>query len=563
MKRSLRLRHFKRYKEIGLLALRYGDKEVAQEFGTEAFREALRSQNHNGDGKKAAELANELERMGPTFVKLGQVLSSRVDLLPPRYVKALSRLQDKVKPFSYAEVEQTITQELGARISKAFSCFDSTPLAAASLGQVHAAALRDGRPVVVKVQRPGIRKQIADDLEVLEELATFLERHTQTGKRYQFFRVLEEFKHTLLQELDYQREAANMMTLGHNLAAFPRIKVPQPIADYTTRHVLTMERIEGKKITEMGPLAHLEMDTSALAEELFRAYLKQILVDGIFHSDPHPGNVFLTDDGRIALLDLGMVGYLSPSLQDALLKLLLAVSEGNSEEAADISIRLSETTPQFHETDFRRQVNQLIAERQQAELKEYDVGQAVLEVSRSAGETGLFVPTELTMLGKTLLQLDEIGRTLDPNFNPNQAVKDHASEILNERLRKTVTSGKLFGGLLDAKEFFSELPTRLNKIMDAIGDAELEVKVRTADANLFLQGFQKVANRIASGLILAALIVGAALLMQVDTSFRILGYPGFAILCFIAAAVGGFSLLVSIFFNDQRNRRRIREKYDR
>jgi len=561
MKRSLKFRHFKRYKDIGLLALRYGDSDTVHDIGVD---DVLKDgQMANGDPSTPDELANELERMGPTFVKLGQVLSSRVDLLPERYIKALSRLQDKVKPFPYSEVEEIITQELGVRISKAFACFEHEPIAAASLGQVHAARLRDGRAVVVKVQRPGIRKQIAEDLEVLEELASFLERHTRAGKRYQFLRVLEEFRHTLLQELDYQREASNLTTLATNLKDFGGIKVPLPVKNYTTRHVLTMERIEGAKITEIGPLVRLEINTAELAEELFRAYLKQILVDGVFHSDPHPGNVFLTTDGRIALLDLGMVGYTSPSMQDALLKLLLAISEGNSEEAADIAIRLSETTSRFNETDFRRRISQLVAERQQADLSKYDVGKAILVLGQSAGETGLFVPTELTMLGKTLLQLDEIGRILDPQFNPNESVKRNASAILNQRMRKSATTGKAFATLLEAKEFMGALPTRLNKIMDAVGNAELEVKVRAADATLFLEGFQKVANRIASGLILAGLIVGAALLMRVDTTFRIFGYPGLAMLCFLAAATGGFWLVLSIFFNDQRNRRRLRDKYDR
>src|SRR5439155_10386619 len=208
MKRSLKLRHWRRYKDIGLLALRYGDSDFVQEFESEQASSPPEEERQNGERSKPVELANELERMGPTFVKLGQVLSSRVDLLPPSYVKALSRLQDEVKPFPFAEVEETITHELCVRISKGFSCFECEPLAAASLGQVHAAALRDGRPVVVKVQRPGIRKQIAEDLEVLEELATFLERHTDSGRRYQVLRVLEEFKRTLLKELDYQREAS-------------------------------------------------------------------------------------------------------------------------------------------------------------------------------------------------------------------------------------------------------------------------------------------------------------------------------------------------------------------
>src|SRR3954468_13053395 len=559
MKRSLKLRHFNRYKDISLLALRYGDSDVTQQMGVE---DVLRDcQEQNGDPTAPNELANELERMGPTFVKLGQVLPSRVDLVPPRYIKALSRLQDKVKPFSYEEVEDTITEDLGVRISKAFNWFDREPLAAASLGQVHAAELRDGRRVVVKVQRPGICKQISEDLEVLEELAGFLERHTKAGKRYQYLRVLEEFRHSLLQELDYEREASNLITLATNLKDFEHLQVPLPIKDYSTRRVLTMERVEGAKITEIGPLARLEVDTGMLAEELFRAYLKQILVDGVFHSDPHPGNVFLTEDGKGALLGLGMVGYTSPAMQDSLLKLLLAVSEGNSEEAADIAIRLSQTTPQFEESDFRRRISQLVSERQQSDLTKYDVGQAILQLGQTAGDTGLFVPTELTMLGKTLLQLDEIGRTLDPNFNPNESIKRNAVIIMNQRVRKSATSGKFFASLLETKEFMGALPSRLNKIMDAVGNAELEVKVRTADANLFLEGFQKVANRIASGLILASLIIGAALLMRVDTNFRIFGYPGLAIVCFLAAATGGSWLVISIFANDARNRKRIKERY--
>src|SRR5438132_236456 len=442
MKRSLKLRHFKRYKDIGLLALRYGDSEMAHEIGVEAgIKDEAAG---DGDPNAPNDFVNELERMGPTFVKLGQVLSSRVDLLPERYIKALSRLQDKVKPFPYSEVEQTITHELGVRISKAFDSFDPEPLAAASLGQVHAAALRDGRPVVVKVQRPGIRKQIAEDLEVLEELATFLERHTDSGRRYQFLRVLEEFKRTLINELDYTREASNMITLARNLREFPRVKIPLPIEDYTTRHVLTMERITGKKITEMGPLAHLEMDTRGLAEELFRAYLKQILVDGIFHSDPHPGNVFITPDYRIALLDLGMVGRIMPRLQEDLLQLLIAISEGDGEDASQIAIKIGQPRREFDQTEFTRRISESVAQQHTATVEEMQVGRLVLEVTRCAAESQIRVPPELTMLGKTLLNLDQVGRTLSPQFDPNASIRRNAAEILRQRLVKTLSPGNLF-----------------------------------------------------------------------------------------------------------------------
>jgi ubiquinone biosynthesis protein len=557
MKLSLKPHHLKRYKDIALLFGKYSSPDFAREFDL-GGEFGIDDEVPKAAGPRPEELADDLERMGPTFVKIGQLLSSRADLLPERYLKALSRLQDKVKPFSYAEVEEIIETELGVRISKAFACFEFEHLAAASLGQVHRAALRDGRPVVLKVQRPHIRKQIAEDFEVIEEIACFLDEHTKIGRRYQFRKIVQEFKTTLLHELDYLREAANLNTIGDNLAQFRRIHVPRPVADYTTRSVLTMQFVEGTKITELSPLARLEIDGEALADELFRAYLKQVLVDGIFHADPHPGNIFLTADGRIALLDLGMVGHTTPGMQEDLLKLLLAISDGQAEEACDIVLRISETREHFHETDFRRRIAQLIADQKDAPLGQRDVGKALLEVGRISAETGLYVPSELTMLGKTLLQLDQVGKTLAPNFNPNASVRRNVTEILTQHVWKQVSPSKMMGTLLELKDFVGGLPSRITKILDAVANAELELKIKTPDTGHLMSGFQKVANRITTGLILAALIIGASLLMQVNTSFRILGYPGLAMLCFMFAALGGVWLVLSIAYHDYKDKRRSR-----
>src|SRR5580704_8925194 len=336
--------NLKRYKEIATLLWKYGRSDWVRQM--DFLNEDAKSPDEQIPNGKTdpGQLADDLEAMGPTYVKLGQLLSSRSDLLPEPYLKALTRLQDKVKPFSYPEVEQIILDELGIRISKAFSRFDPKPIAAASLGQVHAAALRDGREVIVKVQRPNIRKQIAEDFEVLGQIAEFLDAHTEIGRRYRFQVVLEEFRLTLQQELNYEREAQNLISLGEYLKEFPHIEVPQPVRDYSTRCVLTMDYVQGTKITSLSPVARLGLNGAALAEELFKAYLKQILLDGLFHADPHPGNVFLTEDGKIALLDLGMVGRLAPTMQENLLKLLIAVGEGNYETAADIVIRISKTS---------------------------------------------------------------------------------------------------------------------------------------------------------------------------------------------------------------------------
>lgn len=559
---SLKPSHVRRYAEIGKLLWKYSRSDI---FHTSAFvdaNEELPATDGKGKGAQPEDLANDLEAMGPTFVKLGQILSSRPDLLPAPYVKALSRLQDNVKPFSFADVERIVQMELGVRISKGFSHFDSDPLAAASLGQVHRAELRDGRKVVVKVQRPGIRERIAEDFEVVEEIVAFLKTHTKLTRRYQFDKILDEFQRTLLHELDYQREAGNLRLIAENLKEFPRIRIPLPVADYTTRSVLTMEYVTGQKITALSPLTRIELDGAGLADELFKAYLKQVLVDGIFHADPHPGNVYVTDCEEIALLDLGMVGRIAPGMQEKLIRMLLAVAEGRSEEAGSIAIQISETSDHFDETEFRRNIAQLIAEQKDSALAEIEVGSVMLQISRSAADTGLFVPSELSLLGKTLLQLDQVGRTLDPAFDPNAAVRRHVSEILHRRLTKTFTTGNLLSSALELKDFIGGLPPKLNKIMDALGDPKLELYIRPRDKHQLLAGLNHSANRITAGLLLASLIVGAALLMRVPTEFQLFGYPGLAIICFLAAAAGGIFLLVNIVLQDRKHKKRVRELWE-
>jgi predicted unusual protein kinase regulating ubiquinone biosynthesis (AarF/ABC1/UbiB family) len=549
---SLNPEHLKRYKDIAILLMKYGRSDLVKNAGLE---EILKDEEADaGDVPPEAEsLADDLEKMGPTFIKLGQLLSTRADLLPLPYMQALSRLQDKVEPFSFEDVEQIITTELGVRISKAFGSFDAAPMAAASLGQVHRATMRDGRPVAVKVQRPGIREQIIKDLEAMSEVARFLDEHTEMGKRYEFQKMLDEFRKSLLAELDYRREAQNLVTISDNLIDFDAIVIPQPVEDYTTSRVLTMDYIHGRKITDLSPLARMDIDGAELADQLFRAYLQQFLVDGFFHADPHPGNVFLTDEGQIALLDLGMVARITPGMQERLLQLLLAISEGRAEQAADVAIQIGQIRKGFYdEPEFRRRVSDLVTTHQDASLGQIEVGTIVLEVTKVSGECGIRVPPDLMMLGKTLLNLDQVGRTLDPSFDPNDAIRQYGSDILRQRLTKSLSPGNLFSSVLEMKEFLEKLPGRINKILDSVANNEIEVKVDALDEHMLMEGLQKIANRITLGLVLAALIVGAAMLMNVPTDFKILGYPGLAIIFFLVAATGGILLVLNILFYDEK-----------
>ncbi len=552
---SLKTDHLKRYKDVAMLLAKYGRSDLVKQSGLE---ESLELDEHAIEAAlpKAEELATDLEKLGPTFIKLGQLLSTRADLLPAPYLTALERLQDQIEPFPYEEVDRIVSSELGVRISKAFAEFDAQPIGAASLAQVHRAYMRDGRAVVVKVQRPGIREQIVKDLEALEEVAQFMDAHTELGKRYEFGNMLLGLRKTLLQELDFQIEANNLRMFADNLREFERITVPEPIEGFTSSRVLTMEYIPGKKITDLSPLRLMEIDGPGLADELFRAYLQQILVDGVFHADPHPGNVFLMDDERIALLDLGMVGRLMTGFHDNLLRLLLAISEGRGDEAAETSIKMGEAKPGFDRKEFTRRVAELVVENADANLSRINAGQVALEITKISADCWFRLPSEFTMIGKALLNLDRTVFTLDPAFNPNAVIRQRATEIMQRNVLKSIAPGNLLSGVVELKEFAEKLPRRVNRILDTIGNNDFKIKVDAIDEKVVLEGLQKVANRITLGLVLAALILGASLLMRVETSFRILGYPGFPMIFFLLAAIAGIALVASIVFYDVKASRK-------
>ena len=548
---SLRPEHLKRYRDIAMLLARYGRPGMIKEAGLEHAVDGAAPNGH-ASAADATALAADLERLGPTYIKLGQVLSTRYDLLPDVYVDALARLQDSVLAFPFAEVEQIVNSELGLRMSKAFAEFEAAPIAAASLGQVHRARLPDGRRVAVKVQRPGIQAVVADDLDALEQIAGWIDDHTEFGRSHHVGAFLDEFRKSLLRELDYRREAQNLVTLGRNLHEFERIVVPQPIDDYTTTRVLTMDYIDGTKITRFSPVARLELPGKELAAELFRAYLKQILIDGFFHADPHPGNVFITRDHRLALLDLGMVAHVPPQLQSHLTQLVLAISEGRSDDVMTYAMNISQRTPSFDEPGFRRAVADLVATQQHRTLEQTEVGKVVLEILAVSGRSGVILPPELGMLGRALLNLDQAGALLDPHFDPNEAIRDSAAEIVRRRMAQSVSPGRMFQNVLEVKDFAERMPGRVNRILDAIANNELEIRVSAFDENKLVSGFQKIANRITLGLLMAALIIGAAMLMRVPTTFQIFGYPGIAIIFFSLAAIGGFGLMMQILRDDRR-----------
>jgi predicted unusual protein kinase regulating ubiquinone biosynthesis (AarF/ABC1/UbiB family) len=549
---TFRAERLRRYKDLAFLLFRYGRRDLVARSG---LSDLLPEEPREIAGDGAPDLAADVERLGPTFVKLGQLLSTRPDIVGPTYAEALSRLQNRCEPFSTAEVEAILAEELGERLPNGFSSIDPQPLAAGSLSQVHRATLRDGREVAIKVQRPGIRDQVMSDLEVLGHCASFLHARSEFGNRLGIDLLFEEFRRSLLRELDFRHEAMHLNTLARNLEEIPEIVVPRPFLQLSTSRVLTMEFVDGIKITELAPVARLDIDGERLADALFRGYLKQMLRDGLFHADPHPGNVFITN-GRIALIDLGMVARVTPAMQDRLLQLLLAVAENRADDATETLLLMGERREGANLGGFRRDVADILAQHHEIGAARPQVGRAVLMLLKVSGANGVRMPPELAMIGKTLLNLDEIGHALAPHFDPNAAIRRHAADITQEQIGRDVSLGSLFSAAVEAKNFVQQLPSRVNRILDRIAENDVRLKVDTIDEVRLMEGLQKVANRIATGLVLAALIVGAALMMDVPTDYRVFGYPGIAMLLFICAAAGGAALVVTILVNDIKARRR-------
>jgi predicted unusual protein kinase regulating ubiquinone biosynthesis (AarF/ABC1/UbiB family) len=550
---SLRPKHLKRYKDFAVLLWKYGDRETVGR----ADLTGLLPQDPDPRDKTAAaaqQFAIDIERMGPTFIKLGQLLSTRPDIVPPAYAHALARLQDKCEPLPYEDVARVLREELGIDPEREF-LIDKVPLATASMSQVHRARMRDGREIVLKVQRPGLREQVLKDLEALGDIAKFLHERTDFGNRYAVDLLFDEFRKSIVRELDFRQESMHLLTISANLREIPEIVIPQPVIGYTSARVLAMEFIPGTKITELTRLERRELDGERLTDALFRAYLKQILRDGMFHADPHPGNVFIVN-GRIALIDLGMVARVTPGLQERLLQLLLAVSDNHPDDAATVLLEIGECGENAERKGFHRGITELLAQHNEMSFQPPQVGRAVLMLLKVAGDHGIRLPQELAMIGKTLLNLDEIGHVLAPHFDPNAAIRRHAADITQEQIGRDLSAASLFSTAVEMKSFVQRLPVRVNRILDRLADNEFRVHVDAIDEARLMEGMQKVANRIALGLVLAALIVGAALLMDVETTFRIFGYPGLAMLLFLAAAAGGGALAVVILANDIKSRGR-------
>jgi predicted unusual protein kinase regulating ubiquinone biosynthesis (AarF/ABC1/UbiB family) len=411
--------------------------------------------------------------------------------------------------------------------------------------------LRDGREVAVKVQRPGMEAAIRLDLEVLSGLAGTADALTETGRRLHFAGWIAEFRKILLLELDYRREAENLERFREHLAAYPLLYVPAPAWGLCTSRVLTMELVHGSKVTTVSGLRRTELDLATPAAELMRAYLDQVFVHGDIHADPHPGNVLLCRDGRLALIDLGMVAQVPPRMREHLLKLLFAAVDARGEDVARELVAIGTRLEQFDDVAFSRDTGQLVA-RYATGGRRTSEGRLLLELVGCAAERGLRVPAEISLLGKTLLNLERVASVLDPAMDVRDLVESHLQSIMRAQLRRSFSSANLATEALEVQALLRDAPRKISDTLSLLAENRLQVRLDGLENSRLMENMQKIANRIAAAVVTAALLVSSAMLMRVETPTRLFGSPALAVVLFLVAAVLGLAIAISALLRDRK-----------
>jgi ubiquinone biosynthesis protein len=504
-------RHPERYVEIFGVIRKYELHHIIAKFMMSHRHEeedVLLISDHHEDDDHAEDLAMALEELGPCFIKLGQLLSTRPDLLPADYIEALSRLQNTVTPVPGNKITAIIESELGAPITEIFQFFDTTPLATASMAQVHRATLHNGDEVAVKVQRPGTRQRIEIDIEILHEIARFATKFTSFGQRYGFLQIVRELERSLSQELDFRLEADSTRIIGKQIADFQRLTTPTVYDEYTTRRVLTLSFMHGRHLANVSRAELDELDSAAIAKDLLSAYLKQMVIDGVFHCDPHPGNIFLTDDGHLALMDFGMVGRFDADQKDRIILLLLAFSERLGERVADTYLEMIEIPKDVDRRSFTQDVCGLVSRYHDMSGGRMAIGTALLDLTRLAQSHHTPVPTAMTLLGKAMLNLDGTIRVLSPSLDPVQLIRDYMLKVMEERVIGQLSPGRVFAWVLDMKHLIENSPRRTEMLLDKLANDQMTIRLEVAHFDQAVKSINKLANRLSISILAASFIIG-------------------------------------------------------
>jgi ubiquinone biosynthesis protein len=510
--------HLDRSRQLSGVLARHGLDYLAGAVGLERFavtQKLFGHANNQAAFTQPEHLRMALEEMGTTFIKLGQILSTRADLLPPEYLAELTKLQDAAPPVASEAIQQTLVAELGQPLKTLFASFDPEPLAAASIGQAHAATLPDGTDVVVKVRRPGVVEQVEEDLQMLQRLAAAATRYWEFADRYDLIGLAQEFAETLRSELDYIREGHSAERFAANFADDPGIHIPRIFWETTTTRVLTLERIRGNKINDLAALDKQGIDRPALAEYAAGVVLKMVCEDGFFHADPHPGNFFIEADGRIGLIDFGMIGQLDEHTQELLADLLVDISHQDADRLVDVFLELGVTRKPVNRPLLRRDVEHLLSVYWGRPLRDLKVGLLLSDVFGVMRAHHLHLPSNLALLLKTVIMAEGLGAILDPEFHLTTVLQPYTERLVLRRYLPSRWIPRLGRASIDLARLGVEMPQQIRRIMAAMESGNLQVGMRPDGLDPLVNRFERISNRIVLGVIAAAFINGLAVLMSV------------------------------------------------
>jgi ubiquinone biosynthesis protein len=533
--------HLRRFRQVAGVLTRHGFGFV---LGGRRVHLPGRQRDGRSDELEAVrpeQLRLALEELGITFVKLGQVLSTRADLLPPAYRAELSRLQDHAPAVPFADVRGVVEAALGRPLEELFATFEPVPLATGSIGQAHAATLAGGESVVVKVRRPGAVEQVEEDLEILEGLARAVARRSSVARRYDVTGLVREFAATLRAELDYVREGHNAERFAANFADEPDVHVPRVVWQRTTERVLTLERIEGIKINDAAALDAAGVARSKLAERLAEIVLTMTLEDGFFHADPHPGNFFVEPGGRIGLIDFGMVGTVDAATREALVDVAYAVGSGDADRAVEGFLALG-VAGQVDREALRRDVADLLDRYRGRPLGEIAMAPLLGEALTVMRRHELRLPANLALLLKTLMMAEGLGAGLAPDFKLTPLLEPFAGRLLLQRYAPAALLRRLGRAGLESLKLAEELPPQLRRLLQQVERGQLQVGIRAESVEPVVGRLERLANRLVLGMIVSSFIVGLAVLVAV---YRPAGWvrwadTAFAIGLLIATVAGGY-----------------------
>jgi ubiquinone biosynthesis protein len=538
--------HLKRYRQIADVLIRHGLGHLIEVLELESHVPLHRRLPGPPQRPELPTLPQDLrlamEELGATFIKLGQMLSTRPDLIGPAYQAELSKLQDEVPPVPWPPVQALLTEEFGRPPEATFAAIERTPLAAASIGQAHAATLPDGADVVVKIRRPGAPEQVEEDLDILQRLAEAASRHWEPAERYDVVGLAQEFAETLRAELDYRREARNVARFAVNFAEEPALHIPQVYAAFSTGRVLTLERLRGIKVDDLAALDAAGIDRTALAERGGRMFLKMVFEDGFFHADPHPGNFFIEPDGRIGLIDFGMVGRVDQRTEDQLTGLLVAWTGRDADRLVDALLALGLVRRRVDRPALRRDLAHLLDTYADQPLAGLPIGRVLHDVLGVVRRHNLQLPPDLVLMVKAAVMVEGLGTRLDASFNLTTLIAPYAKELVLRQYSPRLWARRIGRAGLEAAQLGMDLPRQMQRVMGELERGGIEVGMRPEGFEPVIRRFERLANRIAMSILAGAFVVGLAVLMTV---YHPPGWEGWAGPLFgcgflLAAALGAY-----------------------